>query len=68
MNTNAATKGASAAVSGYMAFLLYALALLACRFFFVLASGFVSLMGICHLVIRFCGSTGYIIVRMFAGE
>jgi len=47
-NANAATKGASAAVSGYMAFLLYSVALLA--------------------FIRFCGSTGYIIVRMFAGE
>jgi hypothetical protein len=32
-NANAATKGASAAVSGYMTFLLYSVALLACMFF-----------------------------------
>jgi len=39
---------ASAAVGGYMAFLLYSVALLA--------------------FVRFCGSTAYMIIRLFAGE
>ena len=69
-NANAATKGASAAVSAYMAFSLYSVALLACRSFFAIAKFlfFANERIFSFLVISFCGSTGYIIVRMFAGE
>jgi hypothetical protein len=67
----AATKGAAATVNGYMAFLLFSVAGLACKrvplvFLFVLFSdGFVFLL---LSVVRFVGSTTYMIVRLFAGE
>jgi chitin synthase len=67
-NAKASTSGANVAVSGYMKFLLYSEALLAC-----IPSFLTRIVGFFFnekmiLIVRFCGSTGYIIVRMFAGE
>jgi len=68
-NAKASTAGANAAVAGYMTFLLYSVALLACVSLSI--STFTFSMVLTNLtcsVVRFCGSTGYIVVRLFAGE
>lgn len=62
----AADNGAQSTVNGYMAFVLFSVAGLACTLPCLL------LLPICAhiklLVIRFCGSTSYLLVRLFAGE
>ena len=60
--------GANSAVNGYMAFLLYSVAILACESLNCLASKQKSGFNFCLLVVRFLGSTTYMIVRLFAGE
>ena len=69
-NGSAKTKGADSTVNGYLIFILYSVALLACTF----VSGFLSLVVLTLPlplpleVVRFVGSTAYMIIRLFAGE
>ena len=78
-NTKASDGGANRAVNGYMGFLLASVAILACEFllfffFFLflwwLSERLISASAPAHLpaVVRFVGSTTYMIVRLFAGE
>lgn len=69
-NASATSSGANAAVAGYMAFLLYSVALLACESLslFSFADGLTVFIFCFISVVRFCGSTAYMIIRMFAGE
>ena len=71
-NAKAATGsgGANNAVNGYMAFLLYSVAILACESQFLALTfffGFLKIL-IFLVVVRFIGSTTYMVVRLFAGE
>ena len=71
-NAKASTGGANNAVNGYMAFLLYSVAILACEFLrinclFAKNLDFINFL-LFFVVVRFVGSTTYMIVRLFAGE
>lgn len=69
-NGSAKTKGADSTVNGYLIFILYSVALLARTFI----SGFLSPVVLTLTstfffeVVRFIGSTAYMIIRLFAGE
>lgn len=65
-NANAATEGANKSVKGYLTFLLFSVAGLACqsfRFPFLDNANFLF-----AIVVRFVGATTYMVVRLFAGE
>ena len=78
----ASDKGAQHTVNGYMAFILFSVAGLACAFFFFRFLSVPSmppvprgrihadflLLVFSHPVIRFIGSTTYMLIRLFAGE
>ncbi|THH18147.1 hypothetical protein EW146_g2793 [Bondarzewia mesenterica] len=69
MNSDAAANGTSKTVDGYMIFILYSVALLACKFhcsLFTLQVG--SPLMPSYIVVRFIVSSAYMIIRLFAGE
>lgn len=61
---------ANKAVNGYMAFLLFSVAGLACeyRFAFVIFVNMVLILFWGNVVVRFVGAATYMVVRLFAGE
>jgi chitin synthase len=59
-------KGAQATVAGYMAFVLFSVAGLACAYSPIPCPA--ALTGTSFAVFRFIGSSAYLIIRLFAGE
>jgi chitin synthase len=68
-NGTAKTSGASATVNGYLIFILYSVAVLARTLKFPHFETVLDAQPLFFsLVVRFIGSTTYMIIRMFAGE
>jgi len=66
-NGSAKTSGADHTVNGYLIFILYSVAVLACASPFSLSEAVPDARPFAS-VVRFIGSTMYMIIRLFAGE
>ena len=66
-NVSAKSEGADASVAGYLSFLLFAVAILACKS--LVHVYFISVTEVeKKTVVKICGSTAYMIIWLVAGE